>query len=157
NPCTQLPASPVTLESRTAAKQVFETTTGLHPETSYYIRVIAQNEAGEASFQMQWRTYPAPPEFDKCSNAHGRQQTSAFLLPDCRAYELVSAADAGGYEVESTLVPGQTPYQGYPNATDRVLYSLHFGSLPGIAGEPPNFGRDPYIAERTETGWVSRY
>src|SRR4029077_8877845 len=34
---------------------------------------------------------------------------------------------------------------------------LHFGSLPGIAGEPPNFGRDPYVAERTETGWVSRY
>lgn len=157
NPCTQLPAQPLTLPSRTAGEQVFQSMTGLKAETPYYARVVAQNEAGEATFTIQWRTYPAPPEKDTCENAHVRQQTSAALLPDCRAYELVSAANAGGYEVESTLVPGQAPYQGYPNAQDRVLYSLHFGSIPGIAGEPPNFGRDPYLAERTATGWVSRY
>jgi hypothetical protein len=157
NPCTQLPATPVTLESRLSSEQVFQTTTGLQPDTPYYIRVIAENEAGENSFTLLWRTYPSPPGKDPCPNAHVRQQTSAALLPDCRAYELVSAANAGGYEVESTLVPGQTPYPGYPNAQGRVLYGLHYGSLPGVAGEPPNFGLDPYVAERGENGWVSRY
>ena len=157
NPCTQLPASPLTLESRLTPEQAFQTATGLKPDTPYYARVIAENEAGQDSFTLQWRTYPAPPEKDFCANAHVRQQTSASLLPDCRAYELVSAANAGGYEVESTLVPGQTPYAGYPNAHDSVLYSLHFGSVPGVAGEPPNFGRDPYVAERGADGWFSHY
>jgi hypothetical protein len=86
-----------------------------------------------------------------------RQQTGASLLPDCRAYELVSAANAGGYDVESDLVPGQTPFTAHPRAGNRLLYGLHFGSTPGIAGDPPNFGLDPYVAERTANGWVSRY
>ncbi len=53
---------------------------------------------------------------DTCPNAHVRQQTGAALLLDCRAYELVSAANAGGYDVESDLVAGQTPFGGYPEA-----------------------------------------
>ena len=73
----------------------------------------------------------------------------ASLLLDCRAYELVTAANAGGYDVESDLVPLQTPFAAYPNADDRVLYGLHYGSIPNIAGSPPNYGVDPYVAERT--------
>jgi hypothetical protein len=38
-----------------------------------------------------------------------------------------------------------------------VLYGLHFGSVPGIAGSPPNDGLDPYVAERGENGWTTRY
>ena len=155
--CTQLPAKPVQLPSRLTSEPVFQATTGLHPDTPYYIRAVAENEAGQATYLLRWRTYPSPPEKDLCANSHVRQQTGTTLLPDCRAYELVSAADAGGYEVESPLVPGQDPYPGYPSADGRVLYSLHDGALPGVAGEPPNYGRDPYVAERTETGWASRY
>ena len=53
---------------------------------------------------------------DPCPNAHVRQQTGAAFLPDCRAYELVSAANTGGYDVESYLVAGQEPFGGYPRA-----------------------------------------
>ncbi len=38
------------------------------------------------------------------------------LLLDCRAYELASAHNAGGYDVESDLIPGQTPFGDYPLA-----------------------------------------
>ena len=51
---------------------------------------------------------------DQCPNAHVRQQTGAALLLDCRAYELVSAANTGGYDVESSLVAGQTPSAATP-------------------------------------------
>ena len=95
---------------------------------------------------------------DTCGNALVRKQTGASLLPDCRAYELVSAADTGGYDVESSLVPGQHPLAGYPDATDpaRVLYTVHFGAIPGV-GDPPNYGDDPYVATRGEEGWTTKY
>ena len=38
-----------------------------------------------------------------------------------------------------------------------MLYGLHYGSIPNIAGSPPNYGLDPYVAERTANGWVTRY
>ena len=61
---------------------------------------------------------------DTCPNAHVRQQTGAALLLDCRAYELASAANAGGYDVESDLVAGQTPFDGYPLARGPVAGAL---------------------------------
>ena len=90
---------------------------------------------------------------DSCANAHVRQQTGAALLLDCRAYELVSAADTGGYDVESSLVPGQKPLAGLPEATDTaVLYTVHYGAIPGHREIPPNLGSDPYVATRGRRG-----
>ena len=80
---------------------------------------------------------PAEPADDQCANALVRQQTGAALLLDCRAYELVSAANAGGYDVESDLVPGQTPLAGVPDAHGPTsLYSLHYGNDPGHRRQP---------------------
>ena len=78
-----------------------------------------------------------------------RKETGTVLLPDCRAYELVSAANAGGYDVTSDLVPGQVPLPVKPRAEDSVLYSLSYGKVPGVGGEPTNHGNDPYVASRT--------
>jgi Tol biopolymer transport system component len=144
------------LASRLTAQQLQVTALHLQPNTLYHVRLVAANQAGEVGPELEFRTYPAPPE-DNCPNKGVRQQTSASLLSDCRAYELVSAANTGGYDVESDLVPLQTPFAAYPNAHDRMLYGLHFGSIPNIAGSPPNYGLDPYVAERTENGWVTRY
>ena len=155
--CTKvLPIEP-TLESNLSPEHVTLLTTGLAPNTDYVGRLVAENGAGKVFIPFVFRTYPAPPDDDKCGNALVRQQVSAFLLPDCRAYELVSAANAGGYDVESDLVPGQTPFTAYPEADDRALYGLHFGSVPGVSGEPTNHGLDPYVAERGPSGWTTRY
>ena len=83
---------------------------------------------------------------------------------DCRAYELVSAAHSGGYDVESNLTEGQAPYAGYPEAEDpsdpkasaRVLYAVHDGGIPGT-NNPTNRGPDPYVATRGESGWSTEY
>jgi hypothetical protein len=133
--------------------------TGLAPDTVYHWRLVASNEAGTTVTPDQFfKTYPTEGELiDKCPNALVRQQTGAARLMDCRAYELVSAANAGGYDVESSMVPGQNPLPAYPYAADRLLYSLHDGKIPDIAGNPPNLGLDPYVASRTAQGWVTRY
>ena len=57
---------------------------------------------------------PPPDQVDSCSNAHVGSRPAPLFCSDCRAYELVSAEDTGGYNVESDLVPGQTPFGGYP-------------------------------------------
>jgi hypothetical protein len=131
---------------------------GLAPGTTYHYRVVATNEEGTTEGpDRSFTTFPTPPGgSDPCPNALVRQQTGSRALLDCRAYELVSARNTGGSDVESSLVPGQTPYGGYPDAEDRVLYALHAGVLPD-AGDATNRGPDPYLATRGVGGWSTRY
>jgi hypothetical protein len=129
----------------------------LQSATTYRYRVVVENALETVRGAAQsFTTLPFVPTDDTCPNAHVRQQTSAAQLLDCRAYELVSAVEAGGYDVESSLVPGQTPFGGYPHATDRVLYGVHGGGIPGT-GSPTNRGVDPYVATRGEGGWSTEY
>ncbi len=131
---------------------------GLEADTEYHYRVVASNPAGETTGgDHVFRTFrPPSTETDTCANAHARQQTGAATLPDCRAYELVSAADTGGYDVRSDL-DGQAPLAAYPGAEDRALYSMRSGTIPGIAGDPTNRGADPYVATRGPSGWSTTY
>jgi hypothetical protein len=131
---------------------------GMTPGTTYEYRAVVTNQAGSVPSGTQTLTTFLPdPGIDTCPNSQVRKQTHAALLAYCRAYELVSAANAGGFDVESDVVPGQTPLDAYPRAADRLLYSLHFGVLPEAAGSPTNLGLDPYVAERGPDGWFTRY
>ena len=107
------------------------------------------------------RSRPSPSP--RCWKTSARTRTSASrpaprCLADCRAYELVSAANANGYDVESYLTEGQMPFGGYPEAEgpSRILYGVHDGALPGT-GHPTNHGIDPYVATRGEDGWSTSY
>ena len=91
----------------------------LQPSTVYHYRVIASNEespqGGTAGPEQTFTTFPFVSQLsDRCPNAQPRRQTGASLLLDCRAYELVSAPDTGGFDVESDLVEGQTPFPSSP-------------------------------------------
>lgn len=132
---------------------------GLNPDTTYHYRVVATNDNGTTpGDDHTFTTYPSSTApADSCPNAHVRQQTGAALLLDCRAYELVSATSTGGYDVESTLVPGQSPFDASPEAAGRILYSVHAGTIPGVGGHPTNFGNDPYLATRGSDGWATTY
>ena len=106
---------------------------GLKSDTSYHYRLVASNDFGEVtSAEDVFRTYVVESTADTCPNALIRKETGTVLLPDCRAYELVSAANAGGYDVRSDLIPGQAPLAAKPRVGDRVLYSLNFGKVPGV-------------------------
>lgn len=121
---------------------------GLSPATTYYYRLVATNEKGSnAGPDRTFATYAAP-QIGDCANNLARQQTHAALLLDCRAYELVSASNQGGYDIESDLVAGQTHYAGYAAAKDRALYGVHNGVIPNSGGKPTNRGLDPYLATR---------
>ncbi len=131
----------------------------LTPGTLYHYRAVGENDAGTGvpSVDRTFKTFPYGFN-DTCANAHVRQQTGSALLLDCRAYELASAANAGGYDVESDLVSGQTPFGGYPEAQgpSRILYGVHNGGVPGT-GVPTNHGVDPYVATRGADGWTTKY
>ncbi len=135
-----------------------QTILGVEPGQTYHYRVVATNSRG--TVQSEDRSFHTFPVFevlhDPCPNAVVRKQVNASLLLDCRAYELASAGNAGGYDVNSDLVPGQTPLPGYPEASGRLLYSVHYGAIPGT-GNPTNFGADPYVATRGADGWTTRY
>ena len=158
--CTRVPVPDGEILSTTVTETVFKFIGGLAPGTTYHYRTIAENVSGTLEApDRTFTTFPFTEVLeDNCPNAHERQQTSAALLLDCRAYELVSAADTGGYNVVSDLVPGQTPYGGYPWASDptRVLYSVVEGRIPGT-GLPTNYGKDPYVASRGEQAWTTAY
>lgn len=131
---------------------------GLQPNTTYHARLVATNSVGTTfGPDREFKTYAVQTSgSDPCPNALARKQTSAQRVPDCRAYERVSAADTGGYDVESYLAPEQTPFPGFPGATDRVLYATHSGAVPG-PWNATNKGPDPYLATRTANGWTTNY
>ncbi len=160
DPCTSVPTPNADAGSGLSdqSAQLYGLTAG----TVYHFRVVAENSLGTTEGpDRTFTTFPFTPIEDHCPNAHVRQQTGAALLFDCRAYELVSAANTGGYSVESDLAEGQTPFGGYPLASgasgpSRVLYGVHDGGIPGTE-QSTNDGVDPYVATRGETGWSTEY
>ena len=53
-------------------------------------------------------------------------------------------------------MPGQEPFPGFPAANDRLLYATHAGAFPA-PWNATNNGPDPYLASRTDSGWVTDY
>ncbi|HEX8689783.1 MAG TPA: hypothetical protein VF729_06025 [Solirubrobacterales bacterium] len=123
---------------------------GLAPGTTYHWRVVATNSSDTTEGQdLTLTTYrPFAPE-TSCPNQVLRTGSSA-LLPDCRAYEMVSPVDKNGgdivIELSTTADPG-----GYMQAApdgDRIAYS----SSASFAGQPSSFRHNQYLAERSERG-----
>jgi DNA-binding beta-propeller fold protein YncE len=157
NPCQSTPVS-ASVGAAVVPEAVRQRLEGLTPDTTYYYRVVVTNSAGtDTGPDRSFTTFP-PPTFSECPNNLARQQTGAAFLLDCRAYELVSASDQGGYDVVSDLIPGQTPFGGYPYADSKALYAVHNGGIPNT-GKPTNRGPDPYIAVRDEANerWNTEY
>jgi hypothetical protein len=120
---------------------------GLQGGATYHFRVIAENPYGRSVSEDQAFSFHPP----SCPNSHLRQITRASYLPDCRAYELVSPAYAGG----ASLFP-EGPYSPQATSPSRLAYGGVVGTVPS-AGDPPNTLGDLYVATRTDQGWVSKY
>ena len=153
--CTQ--TAPVTIPAGTAGVPVRTVIEGLTPGATYHFRLLAENELGAATGEDHYFiTFTAESGVDPCPNVLVRKQTGAAATAHCRAYELVSAANTSGYDVESNLIAGSEPLPGFPDASNRALYTLRFGGLTGL-GDPPNRGGDPYLATRGPEGWTTTY
>jgi hypothetical protein len=136
------------------------TLVGLTAHTHYHYRVVLHNAHGTVVGSDQtFATYAEiDTRNDQCPNALARKQTKSAELFDCRGYELASAEWTGGYDVESNLVPGQTPFALDGRTDGRALYAVHDGGIPGV-GNPTNRGPDPYLTVRNEAArrWETRY
>ena len=112
--------------------------TGLIPATTYHYRVIARNQLGEAAGSEHELTTQKPAE--------------TFVLPDERAWEMVTPPDKGGAAVEALTREG-----GLIRAAEngeRLTYVVN-----GPLGEPAG-NRSPemqqVLATRGVTTWTSK-
>jgi len=139
---TSAPVPDASAGSSASDQNVSVDVSGLQPSTTYHFRVVATNAGGTTDGVDHAFTTRAAQVADTCPNAGLRQQQGATPLPDCRAWELVSAADAGFSRVN----------QISPLATDgdRVLYDI-LGGAPGTSSG----ARPELLATRTPSGWVS--
>ena len=78
-------------EDSTVASQI----TGLQPDTTYHYRLVTENEAGGPVFGEDQNFATQPAQEESCPNEARRVEDNSTLLPNCRAYELVSPAGNG--------------------------------------------------------------
>jgi hypothetical protein len=116
---------------------------GLQPGTTYHYRTVASNEAGTVYGPDATFTTESGASAGGCPNEALRVGPSA-LLPECRAYEMVSPVDKSGGAV-------------YPNFNVQSSPSgeaIEFLSTSAFAGAPSN-NLNAYIANRGDEAWTT--
>ena len=127
---------------------------GLEPETAYRFRVFAENEAGEDEEEATFTTYSDAATSNACPNQEVRLAYSA-LLPDCRAYELVTPADTNGRPPRGVGFAGDrfNTVEASP-AGEAVSFDTEGGVIPGTEGTG-SFNGTLYRTTRTTSGWTT--
>ena len=115
---------------------------------TYHFRLVTENAEGTNSSEDQsFGFQPAP-----CPNELLRQESGSGDLPDCRAYELVSPANAG----DAVIFTSVGPNTGQVSNPSRLAFGGGWGLIPNV-GEPANSVGDMYVATRTDNGWETKY
>jgi hypothetical protein len=133
---------------------------GLKPDTTYHYRFVAQSSGGgpvhgaEGSFH----TFATPDQPNtECTNQAFRSETPSALLPDCRAYEMVSPLAKGGNDVDE---PATISCQGCLARLDQASASgsaLTYSATRPFAEPGAATFSNQYTAERDPaSGWQTR-
>ena len=140
-----------TIQADEQEAEVSAALSGLQPGVAYRLRVFAENEKGSDEAQATFTTYADAPITNECPEAI-RTAYSA-LLPDCRAYELVTPADTNGQAPSGITSAGDNFPSVKASPTGNVVSFLtRGGSLPGLGGAGGLNG-DQYRTTRTASGW----
>lgn len=120
-----------------APRTVWAAASGLTPQTTYHYRVVATNALGTVAGPDRTFTTGAQAT---CPNEQMRSGFSANL-PECRAYELVTPANAASAEESEKALAARSG--------DRISYTTE-GVLPGSQSAGYT-----YVASRGNSGWSS--
>lgn len=131
----------------------------LQPGRTYHWRTVATNQVGEEEGapalgpDRAFTTYASPqaPSPDSCPSAAYRISLGSYL-PDCRAYELVSPIEKGGFDIRAGTVPNGIPLainQSDPGG-DKLTYTSNRPFCDAVS-RPDTV---QYMAGRGEEGWT---
>ncbi len=133
------------------AHAVQTTISGLVPGATYHWRIVASNVSGPSgSADHSLTTYLSFEADTACPNQSLRTGLSA-LLPDCRAYEMVSPVDKNGGDIVSGEANSGDPGGYIQSSTDggRIAYT----SKTSFGDEPAGLNFNEYLASREGAGW----
>jgi hypothetical protein len=125
----------------------------LEPDTKYRFHVIAENAEGSVEDERLFKTFPPKEGPGGCENETLRLGLSA-LLPDCRAYELVTPPDTNGHPPIGGFAGYGFPVLRANSDGNHVSFLIEGGALPGFESAG-SFNGDPYLATRGSDGWDS--
>jgi hypothetical protein len=120
----------------------------LQPGTTYHYRFVASNGIGSAEgSDRALRTFPTPTSPSACANDASRIGFGA-LLPDCRAYEMVSPVDKNGGDIRA--LPGNTAETTVLEQSSLSGEKLAYGSVRSFGDAQSAPWTSQYIAQRLE-------
>lgn len=126
---------------------------GLEAGTTYRVRLSAESVEGVDEAETSFTTYLPPSVGSACPNQALRTGPSA-LLPDCRAYELVTPADTNGhppYGQETTAAELFPTLLASPDGNS-ISFQIGGGAIPGMDATGSYVG-DAYLSTRGANGW----
>jgi hypothetical protein len=124
---------------------------GLEPDATYHYRFVATSDGGGPSIgaESTFETPTRPTVGTNCPNQAFRTSFSA-VLPDCRAYEMVSPVDKKGGDVGSGLLISSYGMLSEASSDgDRMTFS----SLASFADPKSAPLVNQYLSRREASGW----
>lgn len=142
-----------TLPKGAEGKNVSAPVSSLEPGAAYRFRAFAENTEGHAEKEATFITFALPEPPPDCPNIALRKGFSA-LLPDCRAYELVTPPNTNGRPPTGGITGIYFPAADASPDGNSASFLIEGGSLPGEEGSG-SFKGDRFLATRGAEGWSS--
>ncbi len=156
------PADPFDLGDGEAMEEVSAAISGLQEGTSYRYRLVVTNRCKPepaplcdfAEVEGTFTTFATLNPIAGCPNDPLRSEGSGEFLPDCRAYEMVSAAEKNGGNVEPLA-----NVSGYAANLDQAALdgeAISYSSYKAFADPASSPYTSQYLARRdADAGWQS--
>lgn len=129
---------------------------GLQPATTYHYRLLASNPLIEPlpGPERTLTTFAAAGS-EACPENEAFRSGPSALLPDCRAYELVSPLDKAGGDVIALRTGNLGLSRAVLSQSSTSGSRLSYGAATAFAGAPSAPWTSQYIADRGSAGWQS--
>jgi NHL repeat len=154
------PGAPLTEEVIDAEFPATVELKGLEPATTYHYRFLTESGGGGPVFgpDKTFRTFAEAQPPSPCANDEFRADTPSELLPNCRAFEMVSPLDKNGGDAAQGQDP--TNAAGPPDKLDQSTpggEALTYSSYRPFPGSTSGAWTTQYLARRDpQAGWQTK-